>query len=370
MLHPKLILPKFIWNYIINYLSYNSIENIIKTNSLFTDIVNETNYKRCFLDDRPDAIAIVKCNTNYITNFWSHAYLNHKPCYYITTVFKIIGNEQRQLILDHNNTFIYYKIFIKDDTYPIHQGVYHEYNNCSIELIGSNSIIKFDDYNEFSDDENGHDRIHINIPMYFAISNITFEKGIYTFCNFPNFSNKYAFDIDHPSFSKYGSKTLVITNCIFNAPLHMESISNIEITKCSFNDYFRFGVQKFEIRFTGNQVSSKIKKYSSSQLVIINITNSTINLEHDFTINCDFGPLSKFNIISCIIKTNQLNVNLYNTINILFKDNSIYGVKQSHVNTLSNVEFDNNVFYDCANFTSHYWLDNKINGNNTFVDII
>ena len=226
----KSILPSFLWNNIIDYLSLNVIYKLVDVNSQFGTIINDDIWKRYFFD-RKDDIVFVKCGSERIRYFWKYACYNYIVCDNINEMFDIIASDNKiNSRYYKNRDLTYYKAFIKTGEYVFNSHTNDSNSNycfddakCSVEIIGSNcdnskTIIKSSSPSKYN--------IFIDIAYVLSIKNITFD-------NINLCLKNYNYDIKHD----YTISQLHITNCIFEnkSILIIDSIDNSTITKCIFN---------------------------------------------------------------------------------------------------------------------------------------
>lgn len=237
---PKAILPKYLWNYVIEYLSLNDLTKTVKVNSTFDILLDANDWKIKFMDKRKHDIVVIKCRSKRMDNFWIYAWYNYTPCVDFDNIFSTIEADNRiNADIDPSN-FIYYKVFVKGGIYNVVSTTYvqYDFNNksCSIEIIGCNNrtIVEFA--------TNTVEKIgayrKIIIPRYFSIKHITFKNNSYIFnrCKYCYDHYSHLIDIRQPK----TNSNIILYNCSFiNNELWdtaMYAIRSITISKCRFTN--------------------------------------------------------------------------------------------------------------------------------------
>ena len=168
----------------------------------FYSVMDEANWKQCFLYNRSCSIVLVRCESQQINDFWRYACYNHIICTSIDdALHKIIPDEAR---------VIYYKMFIKCGEYENDYRNISVYNhrNCGIEMIGDSKTIIIDKYNQF-------EKHMIYSSAYFSAYNITFRGG---------------------RLEIYDTDNVHINNCIFDqSKLILYNVQNAIIANCNFD---------------------------------------------------------------------------------------------------------------------------------------
>ena len=226
----KSILPSFLWNNIVDYLSLDVIYKLVDVNSQFGTIISDNTWKRYFFD-REDDIVFVKCESKRIEYFWKYACYNYIVCDNINEMFDIIASDNKiNSRYYKNRDLIYYKAFIKTGEYVFNSHTNDSNSNycfddakCSIEIFGSNygdskTILEASSPSKYN--------IFLDYIYILFIKNVTFN-------NIDLCLKKYNYDIK----LNYTISQLHITNCIFEnkSILIIDSIDNFTITKCIFD---------------------------------------------------------------------------------------------------------------------------------------
>lgn len=196
-----LMLPKYIWNYIIDYLSHVDISKLSQADNSIYAIINDGNCKRFFIENRTNAIAVVKCPNNNMQDFWKHCYHKHIVCVDIPNIFDIISAEQTEAL--------HYKVFIGPGEHNI-SGIdtwYDCSSASSIEIIGSLN----DSKTIICSNTTKISRLNLVISPLFTISNIVFNNvGIVLNHRHPN-----------AEFVTYHQpKDLHIKHCVFDTAIN------------------------------------------------------------------------------------------------------------------------------------------------------
>ena len=240
---PKAILPKFLWQPILECLPMTDIYKLDIVSKHFDNILSDNDWKRRFLYGRSSDIAIVKCNTDTMDGFWKHACC-YIACASFFDIFTMIEMDNKANAVMNTSKFIYYKVFIK-------AGIYHttistniscvNHTDCSIEINGSKdnpTIIKFSS-SEFR---------QVILSKYFSIQYITFSGsfGLFTFTgskdDYLNNINivqlKYCVfkNISRESLNIFFVRDVIISSCTFeNTLLFISTVSKLSITDSIFN---------------------------------------------------------------------------------------------------------------------------------------
>lgn len=350
---PLAILPKFLWKHIIAYLTYANKLQLPTVNSQFSAMID---WKALFLDDRPDAIVIVKCVSYYITNFWYYASNNHISCDGVSALLHFISSD------NVDNSFIYYKVFIKSGEYLFANYNYNtEYNfckrSCSIKITGSKTATTSFVYNSRCNNNLDTDIVYcretipIVISKYFSMSYIRFH-------NLKCLLMKYDFDT-----SCSDNTELSISNCDFNGDLCVLDITDVNktnITNCQFNSQYGVGIYK-TVYITENIIKCMISNstfITKKDCIIGSIYDTITNILIQFTNNrvmkaktvfaYFYDPNSKI-----IISNNSIsNVDSFlrscqNT--IVINDNYFVNVAELRDNELGNIIiYDSDRFENCG----------------------
>lgn len=242
---PISIIPKFLWKHIIDFMSITDLLCMNAVNKFFSNVINDADWKKCFLDKKSHDIAFVICDSKHMDNFWKHACRTYINCSNIDHAFHKIEQDNRNNSRFNEKQqatgrYIYYKIFIKPGNYdlayynPQETRILHLFTatDCSIEMIGSKSCMGktvLTTHHELGamSVRNGQ-RNMIVCPQHFLIKNITFG-------NFASGLDKYGFDTDNDNMTILSE--LHILNCTFNNAtlFEIKSINKVTITNCAFN---------------------------------------------------------------------------------------------------------------------------------------
>ena len=131
------IIPKFLWKHIIEYMSYESFLKMIVINKHFDVLIDENAIKSRFIEDRSDAIVIVKCKSKRVDYFWKYTMETYIACASIRELFQYIDDDDDN---KESTAMVYYKIFIKEGEYVIGRQYFtFNHNPCSIEINGAKS---------------------------------------------------------------------------------------------------------------------------------------------------------------------------------------------------------------------------------------
>ena len=382
----KSILPKFLWCHIVDYLSLADIYKSDLINKQFDALID---WKKCFLKNRRGSIAIVKCNSRRIDNFWKYACYHYDIYNNINDTMKAISdNNILNSKLDGIPCFIYYKIFIKGGKFEDNNHKHRfDYTPCSIEIIGNKTIIY---------SSRAWKKISIYCPTYFSMKHIVVNGLMLSFRK-PN-----------NNLDNYITSTLHIYNCIFNyIRLYVSSIDIIAISSCTFKDsslyindsdylslktkstmcdcYPRsFGDVRCKFEDCPYSVATWNKKHKKQYLPKINyiISNNIfsgispyISDQECITLSGNYHKLSNI----------QISGNTFSDLNILgrircgstvmlYKDNTISNIKScieyiTDDGDCSNIIFENNMF----NQVKQLYHDDqkctvKLSDSNKFID--
>lgn len=211
------MLPKFLWRHIIDKLTTSDISNMIVAIKSFNVMLDDDSWKRCFLDGRRSAIAVVQCNTKIDYCYWKYACYNHVTCDSFDDIFCKINNST------------YYNIYIKAGEYKVDPNNYFYYNSnhCHINLIGTKdkTIVSYNDidskiYQIKLGSLSIHDISLINIELRIAnannlhINNCEFDRSCISICTV----NK-----------------VIIEQCMFNgvSPIYIE-LYEARLPQCEY----------------------------------------------------------------------------------------------------------------------------------------
>lgn len=229
------IFPKVIWNHIIDLISTSDIRSLFMASYKFKHILNESNWKRFFLEERKYDIAVVRCNSKRIDGFWKHAYSSYVSIDTIEGMFTHIGADSTA------DTYFFYKVFLKIKQYNIDTNISKTFNQNvhSVEIIGDNS-------------ELSGCQINLVTDSYLSI------KRIKMYCSISCSANKVYIDNCYVSPGKHieinSTECLTVSNSTFwYSQLYIKCNSNIlicTITDNHFDDY--------KLRFVGDCTESSI----------------------------------------------------------------------------------------------------------------
>ena len=325
-------LPKFIWKHIIDNLTIHDIVNMHLVLKHFGNMIDEANWKRCFLYNRLCSIALVQCESQQINDFWRYACYNHVKCDSVDNMFDILEID--------NKCKVYNKIFIKTGIYEIDTDINARYIHCnhSIDIIGSGlcTIITENYSNKFNE-------YFISFTGYFSAYNIIFRDTRFIMRKF----DKLILDnciFDNSSLSLYRVSNAVVTNCTFNSvfPITISGKSNLTLVKYTISNNI------FKNKFNKGVFISCYGEYNNAS--IINITNNTIScrnilcrIEGDVTILFDNNHIST--VKSCIL-CKQSGCNSA----IMFKNNIFDHVEKLYYNDnkIAGLDTSNNTYIECG----------------------
>ena len=282
----KSILPKFLWKYIIDYLTVDDICKITCIDACYNLIIDDIIWKRCFLNRHP--IAIVRCASNVMSNFWNYAFHRCYPCVNLDEALTKIENDIKLTI--NNNELIYYRVFFRQGKYDCSNTKYDFIHAmCSIELIGCKTALT----------EINFDHLTFLIPYYFSLTNITFDRYA---CTFDSRVDKYVSEVR-------------IYNCIFLGliVLQLFAINVVIIDHCVIK--------------TGNDIGILIKQYPSKYRYLVTHNKIKYNVPR---INYTFSHNKFTNNGNCI----HVHNNTYDSIHIpiLFKHNIVTNARNCFYN--------------------------------------
>ena len=362
---PQHIIPKFIWKYIIGYMSYNDIVKMNMVTKHFVRLINEDTGRSNFIEHRINAIAIVKCNVNRMNYFWKYVLQTYIGCDNINDLFQYIEDD-----INHIGDFIYYKVFIKTGDYIFdNERKYYSLNRCkcSIEINGSKGgptwiryiYRKYDNLRPIS----------AVIPNYFSIRHVNFDNVTCNFAKYnPDFYYRYINNDDFIQLNHYSE--LYIYKCIFSkcyeSNIKTRRIDKITIVKCTFDTGL------FIDNRIGKSFRLKLDHLGLNGNTLCDISHSTFWLDR----GCDcIGVISKlpFTLLftnNTILKATSLfsgwykgqdTVNASHNIihdvdvcaekycNVNFTNNRFDNVKLLHDETCENIIVDDtNIFIDCG----------------------
>ena len=380
----KSILPRFLWCHIVDYLS---LADIYKSGLISRQFDALIDWKKCFLGNRRGSIAIVKCNSRRIDNFWKYA------CYHYDIYNNI--NDTMRAISDNNilnsksdgiPCFIYYKIFIKGGKFKDNNHKHRfDYTPCSIEIIGNKTIIY---------SSRAWKNIRIYCPTYFSMKHIVFSELTINFRR-PN-----------NNLDNYITSTLHIYNCIFgyNINLYINSIDNVIISSCIFDkinslytsdsDYLSLKTKSAmcycnpsdfgECKFEGcpYSVATWNKKHKKQYLLKINYiisnniftgTSADVSDQKCTLLYGNYHKLSSIQISGNTFSDSTILGSICcGNATILYKNNTISNIKSciEYITCdCSNIIFENNMF----NQVKQLYHDDrkctvKLSDNNKFID--
>ena len=342
----KSFLPKFLWKCIIKQLSMADIKTMLIADKSFDSLIDDSMWKQYFIDERKCAIALVRCESKRMDNFWKYAYYNYIGCYDIDAMFTSIEFDNKINMRFNRDNHYYYKIFIKCGRYEMGAStrvIKFDYAICNVKIIGCavyKSIISL----------NGDDNTEIIFTLL-SIKNIIFE-GLGITC--------YAKQCNNIS-------ELYISNCEFEGGygLVVESISNIYITKCKFT-CASLSVDDYELTDNESTINCIILdnmfentedvaylvlggNYSKSS--VVNITNNTFkNTTYD-------EQLLIYNTFTCATIKMTANVisNIFRCILFVEKKDSL-------------VILEDNTFIGMDSLFDDVQGDVKLSSNNTFIN--
>lgn len=210
----------------------------------FDSLMDDDDWKTCFMDGRSSDIVIVRCKTKRMNNFWKHAIHHHVVCNDIDDALSTIESHNKIIKRFSKSKFVYYKVFIRSGYHKMivnNENCCHRFNyaNCSIEILGNNhptiSII-----------DRSEEGMLIVCPQYLSMKDIIFDGNILDFCK-----HNYD-DIDN----NITASTLHISNCSFvGTKVSMDSIDNIIIENCVFTNASQLDIKDNPIpnyNITGN----------------------------------------------------------------------------------------------------------------------
>lgn len=252
-----------------------------------SDLVDENNCKRYFFQHRIGPIAIVKCPSKWMDNFWKHAVDSYTICNDIADMFSTIASD---MDLDK---IVYYKIFIKKGVYKFNSkqqfGYYIFNRNQRIELIGetdanSSTVIK----KYPGTDANRY----FYCGQHLSMSKIVFSGLDLIF----DTNHQFARDNHCP---KQVSE-LYIDRCIFqgNVILQIQSIANVIVTNCIYNN---------SVIYIGSEdnVTTPVKlDYTISSNTFVDVHNrQCIHIPDNYNKSSTFD-ISGNKMIDCGVLTN------------------------------------------------------------------
>lgn len=120
------LLPKFLWKHIVEYLSLKEIRRTCLLN--LYDIYRDDECRDLFMNNRSDAITVVRCERNRIDNFWKYACANYVPYDNVDFMLKSETNSKH---------IIYLKVFMKPGMHMVSTFKYIFNNVQNIEINGS-----------------------------------------------------------------------------------------------------------------------------------------------------------------------------------------------------------------------------------------
>ena len=346
---PQSIMPKFLWKYVIDYLPYHSIIKLIAVNKHYEVMMSVDDWKHQFIRKRESNIAIVKCASKQMDNFWRYALENEINCDSIRDLFQFLDDDNT------SDSFIYYKIFIKNGEYPFinHRSVRYILckKPCSIEINGDKhgTTIRYD-----SNVDNGwqsNQLLNIVASKYFSIKNIRFH-------NLQCHCDKY-YIYGENMYAMCNTK-IHVSNCIFDGKycyLDIESINKTYITHCQFN---RHGITINNSALIRNILKCIISHSIFSvkyECAYSNVTgNAIIRFTNNYVAKADsvyayFGSDSINDKSVLIIDNNNIsNVNhciLYGR-NTIINDNYFNNMFAIHDESIGTILNDNNRFENCG----------------------
>ena len=310
----------------------------------YADLVDDDAGKTGFINNRPDAIVIVKCVSSRINYFWKFALQTCIGFNMIYDLFKYIKN-------DSHSTVAYYKVFIKAGNYPYYYDDYnHNFNQHYIEINGS----KIGTTTLF-----GNKACSILYIINFAYLSIKYVRFNSLFVQASNYEYNSLRHMDDNRFIKaFGYSELFVSNCIFEnykSGLGITSISKSTIINCQFY-------------YEGLQFCDSVYDYDINRMAILkidkiaecNIFYSTFVIQTSLFGCIYIESALTYNILfsnNNILKTSILFDNEDdNQTTIMVTDNIICNVnvcmKNCHGTRFSNNHFDNiKLLYDklCAN---------------------
>lgn len=372
------IIPKFMWNYVIEYLSIATI----LSNPLIADMITNDGWKNIFHKNKSSNITIIVSDCDTI-NDWKYACQTLIACDTIEEMHNII----KKTI--YSKKFTYYKIFIGPGEYAGIDDEDDEYcnnrntntNNCdeyTNNKDDDNEIVRYDIDNDstitlpyycydipYSIELIGSDakstiianaRCVFRVSKYLRIKNITFTNNGYIFRRYVYYnSDKFVND------DKY---TICISNCTFvKSCIQAESFNNISITQCKCdNGEVIIDYNPLEhARYPLNGIIDKnvfdnfeicvynIKSMSLSQLVVANNTFVNSNTLVDYCREPSMMVLFTNNFIADIVSC----VSNVKYSKVKFMDNTFTNVSkllQCNCNNQANCKCKpNNVTLDINN---------------------
>lgn len=242
---PSLILPAFMWNYIVSCLDNKYIFKLTYVHVSFDLIIADRYWKRLFFDKNYNNSDIVIVNTvsNQIAHFWYYMYHYKVACNDIHDAFLTILHHSRFNI---SSKPTYYKVFIKQGEYfyDNNNGYYtydenkiqgYNFNSkCSIEICGYKlQLSKIRATPEKRDNRHGSDTttayLQLNGLANFTMRNIRL-KNISLYINNVIGNHKH--------------NVLTLSNCKFDVNNHNEreeqqisvDFNYITISKCTFSN--------------------------------------------------------------------------------------------------------------------------------------
>ena len=348
---PQQILPKFLWKYIIDYVSYNNIHTLIRVNSHFAKLIDDDDGRESFLESRINAIVIIKCKSNRMKYFWKYAQSNYRTCNDIDDIFYIIR-------ADDNIKLFYHKVFIKQGHHIASK--YHYYCDIvlhnlihNIEIVGSHNNSTVIAAHHSLPYNNNCQSIYYTGNI--SIKNITFSDIQYKFVKRVNY---------HVVFYDIVAPTLSISNCIFinHSDLSLENIYDISLLNCRFNNS----------RLLTNNCKIEPIQYNISHNIFTNIKDGAYiycigNICLSSIINITKNTFDNKTNDSISLLSNNLTAGT-----IAFSNNRISDIKSCikyACHSKSIVIFSNNTFNHVSKLYDNTWLANiKLNSDNIFVN--
>lgn len=352
---PQAIIPKFLWKYIIEYVSYTDIINLITVNSHFARLIDDGDGKNSFLENRSDNIAIVKCASKQMNYFWKYAIEHYVSCdNSINGLFRYIVND---LADSDDGVFTYYKIFIKSGEYLLNANIIGRDDTfifskpCSTEINGSKSeMVTFK--RNVMQNTIYNNKLYITLPMFFTMKHIRFCE---LSCQF----HKHRLNLNVTDCIDMSQHVLYISNCIFDkSELSILSINKSTITNCEFNGK---GLYISSTDFD-NKIANRMRKIGRNICIEYLISHSTFSsVQECVYIVCDLLRTIKFtnNIVRTTDKIFRSIIN--NKTVYVASNNKIYNINLC-ADGCDNISFKHNHF---DNVDTLYNKCNIINADNT-----
>ena len=313
-LSPINILPKFMWKYIIAYLTWKDIIKISQVHSHFDGIIDDISTKNEFLSNHKGNIAIVKCDSKRLKYFWKYANGNYFSCdgiydiiCYITKDINvgkhILSKRVPTAEARETKSVYYYKIFIKPGEYPYFDG--ESYTDLfaeskGIEINGSKS-----GSTTIINQEKDPHGLSFVIPRYFMLKRIKLQNMIVNLT--------YENNIIH--------EEVIITNCTFegnNSGLQTIPVKKMTISNCIFN----FGY----LYISGEYINDIL---SESERVLTTGATDSVYYEYNIT-HCTFMASGGYCYNNCIVMDNIFNSKISFDSNCVSNRRIIFESKYDH----------------------------------------